>query len=99
MNQQLCGDVRLCAAAGVMACPLGEGVALLHQASGTFYTLGEIETFIWNRLSSPTTSERLAIDVGESFDAPPEQIARDVHQFLESMVDADLVELDATAHP
>jgi hypothetical protein len=78
-----------------MACELGEGLAILHQASGTFYILGEVETFIWNRLSRPATSGEVETAISEIFDAPPDQIERDVRTFLQSMIVADLLEADA----
>jgi hypothetical protein len=82
-----------------MACELGAGLAVLHQASGTFYILGEIETFIWNRLSRPATSEQIELAISETYDATPDQIKEDVRTFLASMIGADLLESDAVCCP
>jgi hypothetical protein len=80
-----------------MACELDQGLALLHKASGTFYVLGELESFIWEMLSSPATSREVAAAVSDAYDAPYDQVERDVRNFLQSMIDADLLELDAAA--
>lgn len=88
-------NVLLRSADGVMACELGEGLALLHQASGTFYILGEIEAFIWNRLSTAATQDEVVGAVRETYDGAPDDIERDVGQFLREMLDGELLEADA----
>ena len=93
----LTGSVPLHLADEIMACELDEGLAVLHQASGTFYVLGELESFIWNLLSRPATSAEVAAAVSDVYDAPHDQIEPDVRNFLQSMIEADLIELDAAA--
>ena len=80
-----------------MACPFGEGFAVLNHDSGTFFVLDEVAAFLWNELASPTTPERLSAAVGAAYDAAPDQIEGDVRNFLESMIESRLIELSAAA--
>lgn len=77
-----------------MACELGDGLALLHEASGTFYILGDVESFIWRKLASPVTGEAVVEALKDTYDSAPEAIDRDVRAFLGSMMDADLLEVE-----
>jgi hypothetical protein len=88
-------NVPLRVADGIMACELGEGLALLHRESGTFYILGEVEAFIWNRLSTPATHEGVAGALKDAYDGAPQDIERDVREFLQSMLEAKLCQVDA----
>jgi hypothetical protein len=78
-----------------MACELGEGFALLHQSSGTFYILGEIEAFIWRQLSVPGTRDDIVLAVKDAYSGAPEDIEGDVTEFLQSMLEAELFEVNA----
>ena len=89
-------NVSLRVADGVMACELGDGLALLHQASGTFYVLGELESFIWKRSAAPVTPVEIANAVMSAYEAPPAEVDRDVSRFVKSMIDAGLFEIDET---
>jgi hypothetical protein len=91
----IAGDVPLRSANGVMACELGDGLALLHESSGTFYVLGEIESFIWRRTSAPATPDQITGAVRDEYDAPAEEVDRDVAGFLRELVEAKLLEIDA----
>ena len=96
MNPEISAGPPLRATAGVMACELGDGLALLHHASGTFFVLDEVGSFIWRRLANPVTAEDLAEAVKEAYDAAPDQVDRDVRDFVESMVVADLIDIEAS---
>ena len=82
------------AAKGVMACELDDGLALLHEASGNFYVLGEVESFIWHRLATPATTTEVTGAVKDAYDASPSEVDRDVREFVRSMVEAELFQIE-----
>ena len=96
MGREIPVESSLRATDGVMACELGDGLALLHHASGTFFVLDEVGSFIWKRLVSPATTGEIAGAVQDAYDAAPEQIECDVRTFVQSMVDARLVDIVAS---
>ena len=78
-----------------MACELGDGLALLHHASGKFFVLDEVGSFIWKLLAVPTTTEEVAEAVKRTYDAAPEEVDRDIRDYVRSMIDARLFEAQA----
>lgn len=76
---------------GVMACELGDGLALLDQTAGTFFTLDEVGAFIWQRLQDPATVVDVATAVAAEFDAPEKVIERDVDSFVKDLLSARLL--------
>lgn len=79
-----------------MACELGDGLALLHHASGKFFVLDEVGSFIWKLLAVPVTADEVADAVKRAYDAAPEDVDRDIRDFVQSMVDTRLFEVEAT---
>lgn len=94
MDQPIPVGAELRIADGVMACELGDGLALLHHDSGTFFTLDDVGSFIWTRLSAPATIGQITDAVTQRFDAQPQQIDGDVRAFVASMVEACLLQVD-----
>jgi hypothetical protein len=91
MARALSPDSVLRVREGVMACPFGDGLALLDRASGTFFILDDVGTCIWNRLSSPASVSELSRMVESEFDAPLGVVIGDVRDFVGNLVDAELV--------
>lgn len=77
-----------------MTCELGDGLALLHHDTGTFFVLDEVGAFIWKRLARPATADELTGAVMDAFEAPPDKVGIDVRNFIQSMVDAQLCTLE-----
>lgn len=80
----------------VMACEFGDGLAVLHHASGEFFVLDEVGSYIFKLLERPHTPGEIAIEVGRSYAAGGDVIGRDVSSFLQTMVDSRLIEIGAT---
>lgn len=79
------------AATGVMACELGEGMALLHHGSGTFFILDEIGSLLWKRIATPTMTTELASTVLDAYEVERDEVERDVARLIADMIDAQLV--------
>lgn len=52
----------------------------------SIYTLNEVATFLWERLSRPSTPEELAEALAAAFDAPPAAIRQDLEAYLEQLL-------------
>ena len=91
MAQTLSPDAVLRASNGVMACELGEGLALLHHDSGTFFMLDEVGAFIWNMLERPATTDQITAALDGAFEVSPDDAGRDVAVFVHQMIEASLL--------
>lgn len=94
MDSRLSDKISLRAADGVMACAFGEGLALLHHDSGSFFILDEVGSFIWERLACPVTADAIAGAVKAEYDAAPDQVDCDVRSFVQEMLDAKLIDVE-----
>jgi len=90
-------DSLLRAAPGVMACEFGDGLAILHHDSGTFFVLDEVAAYIWELLAEPASERGVAAAVEREYDAPSTQVEHDVREFVSAMIDARLIETSVAA--
>ena len=77
---------------GVEAAPLNEEAILLDPVTSRFFMLNRTSSFIWERLSTPSTAESLAGEICKSFDnvAIPDAL-NDVRATLDEMLSMGLV--------
>lgn len=97
MSPPVVSDSLLRTAPGVMACEFGDGLAILHHDSGTFFVLDEVAAYIWELLAEPASERGVAAAVEREYDAPSTEIERDVRAFVAAMIDARLIETSVTA--
>ena len=81
----------------VMAYDLDESVAILDQATGTFYTLDEVGRFIWQKLAEPITIDRLKDAIIDSYDCDPDIAANDIQGLIEDLQRARLIKVGVAA--
>ena len=58
------------------------------------YTLNEIGTLIWDLLQDGKSNEEITQVICETYEVPSEQAKIDVCQFLQTMEDAGLIQLN-----
>lgn len=81
----------------VVACPFGDGLALLDLRSGQYFTTNAIGAFIWNQMEAPIRAAALRDAVLAQYDIEADVCARDLDRHLHGMVSANLASLaDAT---
>ena len=68
----------------------GETV-LLKPSSGEYYSLEEVAGEVWQRCDGATTIAEIIVAIGSEYDAPAEEVAADVLEFLAEMFDEQLV--------
>lgn len=66
---------------------------ILDVNSGTYFGLNEVSNRIWQLLQTPTSSDSLVEQILEEYDAPPEEVEKDVRSLLNDMSNAGLVEV------
>jgi len=76
----------------VEAAPLNEEAILLDPATSKFFMLNRTSSFIWDRLSKPSTAESLAGEICKNFEYVEMPAAlKDVQATLNEMQAAGLV--------
>lgn len=65
----------------------GDRTVLLDLRRGRYHSLDEVGTRIWTLLDGGADGPTIAARLGEEFDAPAEQIRRDVDGFLRRLAD------------
>ncbi len=72
---------------GVEAAPLNEEAILLDPVTSKFFMLNSTSSFIWERLSTPSTAESLASEICKAFDkvTMPDALS-DVRASLDEML-------------
>lgn len=84
------GSRRVAADPEVVACPFGDGLALLDLRSGQYFTTNAVGSFVWSRIEKPISVADLRQDVELHYDVAPDQCARDLDNLLLGMVNANL---------
>jgi hypothetical protein len=80
------------AAENVKAVTSPEGLVLLHVRKGVFFRANLVGARIWANLSDGCSIARIVSGVAEEFDAPCDVVAKDVHEFIASLVDQGFLE-------
>ena len=70
-------------------------LVMMDAERGSYFSLNAVGREVWNRLDQPVKIGDLCTSLGQSYDAPPEVIARDVLTLLEAMVSENLVKIAA----
>jgi len=77
----------------VVACDLDDSVAVLNQATGTFYTLEDVGKFIWQQLGQPITIGGLTDAVISAYDCNRTVAASDIQTLVQDLRNAQLIEV------
>jgi hypothetical protein len=85
-------DSRLSPAKHVVSTMHGTRTVLLDSRSGHYYGLDEVGSRIWNLANAGFAPSTIAEKLAEEYDAPPDQLERDVASFLEELIESKLLE-------
>jgi hypothetical protein len=88
---------RIAADPEVVACPFGDGLALLDLRSGQYFTTNSVGSFVWSRIEHPTSVADLRQEMERHYDVAAEQCARDLDALLRGMVNAKLASANDAA--
>lgn len=70
----------------------GEKV-MLNVKNGKYYNLGEVGGEIWEALASPASIRQIAGKMQEIFEVPAELAQQDVIDFVQNLLNEDLVSI------
>ncbi|MEK3712823.1 lasso peptide biosynthesis PqqD family chaperone [Paenibacillus sp. FSL R7-0333] len=70
----------------------GEKV-MLNVKNGKYYNLGEVGGEIWEALASPVSIRQIAGKIQEIFEVPAEVAQQDVIDFVQNLLNEDLVSI------
>ncbi len=65
---------------------------VLDLTTGNYYALGEVETYIWSRLSGESALASIADEVCGKFEVPSDVATADLLSFVAQLLEANLVE-------
>jgi Coenzyme PQQ synthesis protein D (PqqD) len=70
-------------------------LVLLDLDGGQYYALDEVSSRVWDLCDGELGVETIISTIGEEFEAPLETIRGDVEEFLQEMVDENLLVQEA----
>ena len=85
-------DSRLIPAKHVVSTMHGTRTVLLDSRSGHYYGLDEVGSRIWTLAQAGFPASTIADKLAQEYDAPPEQLQRDVRAFIDELRDSRLLE-------
>jgi hypothetical protein len=81
--------------AEILSTSVGDETALMSCAQGRYYSLDPVASDIWQRLQTPTTIDRLSVDLSEGYAGDPEQIKSDLAELCQKFAEEELIDIDA----
>ncbi|MFB0613914.1 PqqD family protein [Aurantiacibacter poecillastricola] len=88
------GNVTIRPDPDVVACELGDGLALLNLQTSTYYSLNKVGAAVWEALQERSSAQDISLAVSERFTVTSERCAADVDELLGQMIDARLAHRD-----
>ena len=73
----------------------GETV-MMSIEGGNYHSLNQTGSRIWELLENPSTVAGIIKALKDEFDTKPEIITEEVYQFLEQLVERDVIQIDAS---
>jgi hypothetical protein len=75
---------------------IDEGGVLLHLETGAYHRINAVGAVVWEAIGDASTLEDVTIAVEHSLDGPvPDSLSTDVEEFVESLVQRNLVSAKA----
>jgi hypothetical protein len=75
-----------------VSAPLDEHLAMMDIDAGKYYLLDDVASFIWTRLSTPTSVEDLVTELSARYDVSAARCEADILPFLTQLHEKGLVE-------
>jgi hypothetical protein len=82
------------ASAGQVSCDLDGETVILSVASGLYFGLDPVGTFIWSRLQESRTVAEIRDDVMREFEVERERCERDLTDLLRQLAEFGLIEVE-----
>jgi hypothetical protein len=83
------------ASSGQVSCDLDGESVILSLASGLYFGLNPVATFIWNHLQQSRIVAEIRDDVTREFDVESERCERDLMDLLRQLAEFGLVEVES----
>jgi hypothetical protein len=77
--------------ADVVSCGLGDGVALLHMGSSTYYSLNAVGAAVWSLLQGGARAAEIKSAIAAQFAVDRERCDQDVDALIRQLIEAGLV--------
>jgi hypothetical protein len=76
-----------------LSCDLGGEAAILNLATGVYWGLNEVGSFVWKMVEQPRRLSEICRAVVEVYDVDMERCERDVMALVRELAEAGLVEI------
>jgi hypothetical protein len=83
------------ASAGQVSCDLDGETVILSVATGMYFGLDPVGTFVWSRLQQSRTVAEIRDDVTREFEVEPERCERDLADLLRQLAEFGLIEVES----
>ena len=77
----------------LLCCDLSEGAVILDMASGVYYGLDAVGTFVWSLIQEPRTMEQITAAVLEEYAVEPERCRQDLRDLFSEMAERSLIDI------
>ena len=78
--------------ANLLEAEVGEDLVALEPAAGNCFGMNSVAKQVWRQLEQPRSFGDLKSDLLAEYDVSDEQCAAELHELLDEMVRADLIE-------
>ncbi len=75
--------------------PTPDDHLILDLDSGSYYAVGEVGGFVWQRLDSSQTLDAIAEEISAAFEVERDRAATDLLEFVEQMAELGLAQRSA----
>lgn len=85
MRSMITSDSVVVRTGDLVSAPMGDDLAMMDMATGTYFVLDGVAAAIWERIETPSSVRALCGQLCDEFDVPAERCEQDVIPFLEKL--------------
>ena len=99
MNRRFSEDLMIRRKDEIISGDVDGETVMMSIEGGTYHSLNETGRRIWELLESPCTVRRIIDALKDEFDAKSEVITEEVYQFLDQLIERDIILINGPEIP
>lgn len=76
----------------VTSSEIGDELALLHPATGQYFTLNQTGSIVWGLLEKPRSAQEITLAVAEKYGIAASECQDDIGEIIAQLGDAELIQ-------
>ena len=90
---EISADTLLVRSKSLFASPVDDELVMMDEKRGVYFGLNAVASRIWDELSLPCTQAQMLEKLGEMYDVDLQTCEKEVSQFLQQLMQHDLIEV------